>query len=376
MRVLRAFRREDYERTRMSEAAKEQMGDMVAVGWLSAALNPATLLIVNLGIVYILWTGAVRIGGDAGGLTQGQLVAFVNYMTQMLLAVTYIASFVVVFTRGFASARRIEEVLSTEPSIDRRAGARLAEDAEAPALELDHVSFTFDDAAAPAVEDVTLSLGRGDMLGIIGGTGSGKSTLSSLVARLIDPTSGTVRLFGHDLREYPDSQLRGLVSVVPQHPLLVSGTVRSNLSWRKADAGDEELLHALDLAQAGEFVRERPLGLSEPVDAGGTNYSGGQRQRLSIARALVGEPRLLILDDSASALDYATEARLRHALSALGDTSVICISQRVASVRHADLIAVLDHGRLAALGTHDELLGSCALYREICLSQHVGEEVS
>ncbi len=452
-RVVRAFVREEYERERFASAATDQAETAIAVGRLSSVLNPVTFLVMNLGVCAILWTGGIQV--DTGALTQGQVMAFVNYMTQTLTSIVYVANLVVVFTKASASASRINEVLECQPSItdegatpvelpsaggaaeagsgaDSVAGAA-GVDAESrdggaagaagaagdgvavaagaaveaasssdadtapglaagvaasrfsvPALRLDHVSFAFGEGAANAVDDVSLTLELGGTLGIIGGTGSGKSTLVSLVPRLYDASHGTVEVMGRDVRAWPLAQLRRVVGIVPQRATLVSGTIRSNLQWRDPEATDDELWAALDTAQASEFVRKMPQGLDTPVEAGGKNFSGGQRQRLTIARALVGTPQILIMDDSASALDFKTDAALRRAVhersmrgSAEGSLplTTLIVSQRVSTVRDADVICVLDHGKLAGLGTHDELYRTCNLYREICQSQLRREEL-
>ena len=377
-RVIRAFGREETEEERFASYAEAQTQGSITVGLLSAFLNPSTFLILNLGVVAILWSGALRV--DAGGLTQGQVVAFVNYMTQTLLAIVYVANLVVTFTRGAASGGRIMEVLRVEPQVqDAAEGApsiTFEEASSVPALTLDHVSFAYPGASEDALHDVSLSLSQGSRLGVIGGTGSGKSTLASLLVRLYDPREGTISLMGHDLRTYSLRQLHHLVAIVPQKTSLITGTIRSNLLWRDEHATDEELWNALERAQAAAFVREKPLGLDEPVEAGGKNFSGGQRQRLTIARALVGEPLLLVLDDAASALDMATDAKLRSALAGMPEVSTVTISQRVTSIMGCDLILVLYHGKVAGLGTHKELLRTCELYREIAHSQLMGEEVA
>ena len=375
VRVIRAFGREQAEKDRFSEAASDQAQTAIDVGRLSSVLNPATFLVMNLGIVCILWAGGIRV--DAGELTQGQVMAFVNYMMQTLTSVAYIANLVVIFTRATASGQRIMEVLDCVPKVTDEGNRRLALSGGAPAISLAGVGFSYEGAKVPALTGVTLELGRGQTLGVIGGTGSGKSTLARLIARLYDPTEGTVRILGHDVADYPFDQLREVVSIVPQQASLVSGTIRSNLSWRDGGATDEELWDALEAAQAADFVRAKPAGLDEVVEAGGRNFSGGQRQRLTIARALVGSPRICILDDSASALDFKTDARLRHALrERAGAMTSVVISQRVSSVMHADLICVLDHGRMVGLGTHEELLDGCPLYREIAESQLGAKEVA
>ena len=390
-RVVRAFVREDHERERFAQAADDQAHTAIAVGKLSSVLNPVTFLVMNLGVCAILWVGGIQV--NVGELTQGQVMAFVNYMTQTLTSIVYVANLVVVFTKASASASRINEVLNCEPIITDEDNQLVAlpEPSElaggaapVPALSFDHASFSFGAGAANAVSDVTLKLPLGKTLGIIGGTGSGKSTLVSLIPRLYDASTGSVCVMGADVRAWPLDQLRHAVATVPQRASLVSGTIRSNLTWRDESATDEELWAALDMAQASEFVRNKPQGLDAPVEAGGKNFSGGQRQRLTIARALVGSPRVLIMDDSASALDFKTDAALRHAIrerSARGAAegglplTTVIVSQRVSTVRDADMICVLDHGSVAGLGTHDELYATCQLYREICQSQLRREEL-
>ncbi|RGK61188.1 ABC transporter ATP-binding protein [Collinsella sp. TF10-11AT] len=386
-RVVRAFVREDHERERFAQAADDQANTAIVVGKLSSILNPVTFLVMNLGVCAILWVGGIQV--NVGELTQGQVMAFVNYMTQTLTSIVYVANLVVVFTKASASASRINEVLNCEPSITDGDNQPVAlpkpgNVAPVPALSLSHASFSFGAGAANAINGVTLELPLGKTLGIIGGTGSGKSTLVSLIPRLYDAGTGSVSVMGADVRAWPLDQLRHVVATVPQRASLVSGTIRSNLTWRDEAATDDELWAALDMAQASEFVRNKPQGLDAPVEAGGKNFSGGQRQRLTIARALVGSPQILIMDDSASALDFKTDTALRHAIrersvrgaaeGGLPLTTVI-VSQRVSTVHDADMICVLDHGSVAGLGTHDELYASCQLYREICQSQLRREEL-
>lgn len=389
-RVVRAFVREGHERGRFAQAADDQARVAIAVGKLSSILNPVTFLVMNLGVCAILWVGGVQV--NVGELTQGQVMAFVNYMTQTLTSIVYVANLVVVFTKASASASRLNEVLNCEPSITDEGNRPVAlpeptamgNAVPVPALSLSHASFSFGAGAANAVNDVTLELPLGKTLGIIGGTGSGKSTLISLIPRLYDTGAGSVSVMGADVRAWPLDQLRRVVATVPQRASLVSGTIRSNLTWRDESATDEELWAALDMAQASEFVRNKPQGLDAPVEAEGKNFSGGQRQRLTIARALVGSPQILIMDDSASALDFKTDAALRHAIrersvrgAAAGGIplTTVIVSQRVSTVRDADMICVLDHGSVAGLGTHDELYASRQLYREICQSQLRREEL-
>lgn len=392
-RVVRAFVREDHERERFAQAADDQAHTAIAVGKLSSILNPVTFLVMNLGVCAILWVGGIQV--NVGELTQGQVMAFVNYMTQTLTSIVYVANLVVVFTKASASASRINEVLNCVPSITDEDNQLVALPepselaggaASVPALSFDHASFSFGAAAANAVSDVTLELPVGKTLGIIGGTGSGKSTLVSLIPRLYDASAGTVRVFGRDVRSWNLDQLREVVGMVPQRATLMSGTIRSNLAWRQRTCFmDDVLWDALETAQADDFVRNLPDGLDAPVEAGGKNFSGGQRQRLTIARALVEYPQILVMDDSASALDVKTDAALRRAVRELAGRApvfsrgvpmtTVIVSQRVSTVRDADMICVLDHGSVAGLGTHDELYASCQLYREICQSQLRREEL-
>lgn len=393
VRVIRAFSREQHERERFAAAAADQAQTAIAVGKLSSVLNPVTFLVMNLGVCAILWSGGAAV--NVGDLTQGQVIAFVNYMTQTLLSIVYVANMVVIFTKASASASRINQVLACEPSITDTGSAPVAlpvcalEAAAVPALRFDHVGFRYGSASADALDDITLQLPVGGTLGIIGGTGSGKSTLVSLLPRLYDVARGGVEVFGADVRAWPLHQLRGVIGMVPQTAQLVSGTVRSNLCWRKANADDRELWRALEVAQAADFVRVLEAGLDAPVEAGGKNFSGGQRQRLTIARALVGDPKILVLDDSSSALDLQTDARLRRALRELPASSAkdprpdapvplttVIVSQRVSSVRDADLICVMRRGCAVGLGTHAQLLSTCDVYREICESQLEREEVA
>lgn len=392
-RVVRAFVREGHERERFAQAADDQAHTAIAVGKLSSILNPVTFLVMNLGVCAILWVGGIQV--NVGELTQGQVMAFVNYMTQTLTSIVYVANLVVVFTKASASASRINEVLNCEPSITDEGNRPVAlpEPNElaggavpVPALSFDHASFSFGAGAANAVSDVTLELPVGKTLGIIGGTGSGKSTLVSLIPRLYDASAGTVRVFGRDVRSWNLDQLREVIGMVPQRATLMSGTIRSNLAWRQRTCFmDDVLWDALETAQADDFVRNLPDALDAPVEAGGKNFSGGQRQRLTIARALVEYPQILVMDDSASALDVKTDAALRRAVRELAGRApvfsrgvpmtTVIVSQRVSTVRDADMICVLDHGSVAGLGTHDELYTTCQLYREICQSQLRREEL-
>lgn len=384
VRVIRAFARGAHERERFRRAADDQAAVAIAVGKLSSLLNPVTFLVMNLAVCAILWQGGGLV--DTGELSQGEVMAFVNYMTQTLLSIVYVANLVVVFTKASASASRINEVLDCAPAIVDAANAAapvLAGPAAVPSLRMANVAFTYPGAMRPAVAGADFSLMPGQTLGIIGGTGSGKSTLVNLIPRLYDATEGTVELFGRDVRTWPLAELRRAVGIVPQKASLVSGTIRSNLTWRDANASDDELWRALEIAQAADFVRANPKGLDAPVEAAGKNFSGGQRQRLTIARALVGDPAVLILDDSASALDFKTDAALRHAIhvrsregAAAGGVllTTVIVSQRISSVREADLICVMRRGQVVGLGTHDELMRACTVYQEIFYSQFKREE--
>lgn len=379
-RAVRAFVREGHERERFGRAAADQANVAIAVGRLTSLLNPATFLIMNLAVCAILWVGGAQV--NVGALTQGQVMAFVNYMTQTLLAIVYVANLVVVFTRAQASAERIFEVLDCEPSVrDSAVAAECRRSAPvSQAIRLADVGFAYPGASLRAVEGVTLQVPAGGTLGVIGGTGSGKSTLAQLLVRLYDATEGSIEVLGEDVRSLPLGELRAMIGYVPQKAELVSGTIRSNLLWRDASASDAELWRALETAQAAEFVRRLPQGLDAEVEAGGGNFSGGQRQRLTIARALVGDPRVLVLDDASSALDLKTDAELRaalrtcHAGAALGGCTVV-VSQRAASVRDADVICVMRRGRAVGVGTHGQLLADCPVYREIVDSQQADEGV-
>lgn len=374
-RVIRAFSKQDAELSRFTSASDDLANTSVRVGRLSALLNPLTYVIMNLGIVAILWFGGFRV--DSGRLTQGEIIAFVNYMTQILQALIVVANLVVIFTKASASASRINEVLETEPSVSDAVSGEVAPLADEAALEFDRVAFAYAGAEEPSLSGITVKLRPGETLGVIGGTGSGKSTFVSLIPRFYDATSGEVKVFGRDVKEYPLAELRRLVGTVPQKAAVVSGTIRENLRWAKPDATDEELWAALKTAQAESFVEALPQKLETRVEQGGKNFSGGQKQRLTIARALVGKPSILILDDSASALDFATDAALRKALrTETKGMTVIMVSQRASTIRYADQILVLDDGGMAGLGTHEELFENCPVYREICLSQLSAEEAA
>ncbi|MCM1530204.1 MAG: ABC transporter ATP-binding protein/permease [Alistipes sp.] len=364
-RVIRAFSRQQEEIEEFDSAVDEIAESSIAVGKISAVLNPAAFMIMNLGIVAIIWFGGVRI--DAGSLTQGELTAFTNYMTQILLALVVLANLIVTFTKAFASANRVSEVFDLPPEEN---GSCYHGCPDGNIIEFRSVSFAYEGAGDCSVHDLSFELRSGEMLGIIGGTGSGKSTAAALIPCFYQPTEGEVLVEGVNVLNRDRDELRGMIGYVPQKTVLFTGTVRENMRWRKAGASDEEIIAALKTAQAWEFVEKMPDGLDTLISQGGKNLSGGQKQRIAIARALVGEPKILILDDSTSALDYATDLRLRKALKEnMADTTVIMISQRTTSLKDAAKIIVMDDGEPAGIGTHEELLRSCEVYREIYESQ-------
>lgn len=377
VRVIRAFSRQEKEKERFAQASEDQMSTSIAVGRISALLNPLTSAIINLAIAAVIWFGGFRV--DAGGMTQGEVIAFVNYLNQILLAMIVVANLVVIFTKAAASATRVDEVLELHPSIVNRVSRPAQEVEGSPEIAFDAVSFAYPDAGAYSLSDISFTVARGQTLGIIGGTGCGKSTLVNLIPRFYEVSQGSLKVDGVDVRDYPMEQLRGKVGIVPQRAVLFSGTLRQNMQWRKQDATDEEIWQALETAQAASFVRKMPDGLDSVILQGGKNLSGGQKQRLTIARALVGEPEILILDDSASALDFATDAALRRAIAKFSAgrgnrMTTIIVSQRANTVRYADQIVVLDDGKAAGIGTHEQLLENCQTYREIYWSQNERQE--
>ena len=370
VRVVRAFDKEKTEVDRFEDANELLTKMQLHVGHISALMNPLTYVIINLAIVALLYVGSIEI--NIGGMASGDVIALVNYMNQILVELVKLANLIVQVSKALACAGRVQAVLDTKPGMEFPAeltGNVPAEKAD-DAVCFDHVSLTYKGAGAPSLFDINFTAKRGQTIGVIGGTGSGKSSLISLIPRFYDATEGSVEIMGRPVRQYPHADLRGKVAVVMQKAQLFGGTIRSNLLWGSQNASDADLWAALETAQAAEFVKAKPLGLDEPVEQGGRNLSGGQKQRLTIARALVGKPDILILDDSASALDYATDAALRKALAALpGDLTVFIVSQRAASLQHADQIIVLDDGRMVGLGRHAELLESCPVYKEIYESQ-------
>ncbi len=365
-RVIRAFSREKAEEKRFADANDDFAETSMRVGRLSALLNPLTYAIMNLAIAAIVWFGGFRV--DSGALTQGQVIAFVNYMTQISLALVVVANLVVVFTKAAASSARINEVFDTETSVKDGNGAKIS--ARAPKIEFKNVSFSYSEGGDNALENISFSVKSGETLGVIGGTGSGKSTLVNLIPRFYDAEQGQVLIDGEDVKQYTLKELRGKIGTVPQKAVLFSGTIADNLRWGNENASDGELARAAEIAQAKEFIDKMPEGMNTFINQGGRNLSGGQKQRLTIARALTGNPEILILDDSASALDFATDAALRKAIAENTENmTVIIVSQRANSIRHADKIIVLDDGEAVGIGTHDSLMESCGVYREIVMSQ-------
>ena len=370
VRVVRAFDKERSEVDRFEDANELLTKMQLHVGHISALMNPLTYVIINLAIVALLYVGSIEI--SIGGMASGDVIALVNYMNQILIELVKLANLIVQVSRALACAGRVQAVLDTKPGMEFPAEltGNVPAETAGDAVRFDHVSLTYKGAGAPSLSDINFTAKRGQTIGVIGGTGSGKSSLISLIPRFYDATEGSVEIMGRPVRQYPRADLRGKVAVVMQKAQLFGGTIRSNLLWGSQNASDADLWAALETAQAAEFVKAKPLGLDEPVEQGGRNLSGGQKQRLTIARALVGKPDILILDDSASALDYATDAALRKALAALpGDLTVFIVSQRAASLQHADQIIVLDDGRMVGLGRHAELLESCPVYKEIYESQ-------
>ena len=366
-RVVRAFAKEESE-VAAYRAENERLTDAQKhAGHISALLNPLTYVIINLGIIFLIYTGAVRV--DIGELTQGEVLALYNYMSQILVELIKLANLIISVTKALASASRISAVLSTEPS--QSFGEVTEGVTGAPAVEMKNASIRYKGAGDESLSDVSFTARRGEFIGIIGGTGSGKSTLINLIPRFYDATGGEVLIDGVPVQDYAEGVLTKKIAVVPQRAELFSGTVRDNLTWRRPDATDEELYRALEISEARGFIEDKG-GLTARCEGGGKNFSGGQRQRLTIARALVGEPEILILDDSTSALDYATDLRLRTSLKKLTDTTVFIVSQRTASVMSCDKIIVLEDGEIEAVGTHENLLSTSTVYREIYDSQFMG----
>ena len=374
-RVVRAFARQPDELAAFVQTNDRLKAIQTKAGRISALMNPLTYLVVNLGIIAILVRGGQQV--NTGALTQGQILALINYMSQILISLLRLADLVISVTRALASGARVNEILNTRTTMPDPAAAELPLQEAAPAVSFDGVTFGYRGAGAPSLTDVSFAAQNGETVGVIGGTGSGKTTLVNLAARFYDADTGSVKLFGHDVKEYSFTQLRRMVGIVPQQAVLFTGTIRDNMQWAAPGADDDAIWQALEIAQAADFVRSKPGMLDAPVETAGRNFSGGQRQRLTIARALVPQPKILILDDSASALDFATDAALRKAIhEKTKGMTVFIVSQRAASVQRADHILVLDDGHLVGDAPHAELLKTCEVYKEICLSQLSREEVA
>lgn len=368
MRVVRAFTEQEREQERFEKSTEQYARSVIAIGKVSALLNPLTFLIINLAMVAILYFGGTKI--NVKSMTQGELIAFINYMTQISLALVVVANMVVLFSKSYASAKRVSELLATEPAVTDEGNTEVTPVEGAPAISFNNVSFRYNNGGL-ALKNLSVDIMRGQTVGIIGGTGSGKSTIINLLPRFYDIYQGELKIDGVDIKKYPFKQLRGKIGLVPQQSLLFAGTIRSNMLWQKPDATDEEIQEALKIAQAYDFVMQKKDRLDCVVQQKGKNFSGGQRQRLCIARALVGKPEILILDDSMSALDFATDLALRRAInkSLPADTTKIIISQRATSIKSADIIIVMDKGEPVGIGKHVQLLKSCEVYREIFESQ-------
>lgn len=373
-RAVRAFSKQEYEQERFKDNAEDIEKAAVRAGKISALLSPVNAIILNLAIVAIIWFGGLSV--NVGDLTQGQVIALVNYMNQILLALVVVANLVVIFTKSAACAARVNEVLDTKPSIEGKETTKGNVDPSAPAVRFDKVSFSYHDNSEYALEDISFTAGKGQTIGIIGGTGSGKSTLVNLIPRFYDTSKGVVSVCGTDVRNYNLGDLRKKIAVVPQKAVLFSGTIRENMKWGGDNITDEQIWRALKISQAYEFVERLDKGLDYEILQGGKNLSGGQKQRLTIARAIAADPEILILDDSASALDFATDAKLRTAIKEnCTNMTVFLISQRANTVKNADRIIVLDDGKMVGTGTHKELLQTCTDYCQICLTQFSAEEL-
>ena len=395
VRVIRAFNRQKSETEKFDRENGNLVRMQVFVGKISALLNPVTYVIINIAVVAVIWVGAEQ--ADSGIITQGKVIALVNYMSQILVELIKMANLIIIISKAVACMNRVDSIFKVESSIEdkgrhgsRKPGSQNSGSQNPgpqnsgpqnpalriPKVEFKDMEFVYAGAKEPALKDISFCAMAGQTIGVIGGTGSGKSTLVNLIPRFYDAASGQVLVDGTDVKEYSLDELRDKTGVVPQKSVLFKGTLRDNMRWGKQDASDEEIYRALDTAQAREFVDSKGEGLDLYIDQGGHNLSGGQRQRLTIARALVRRPEILIMDDSASALDFATDARLRKAIREnTGDMTVFVVSQRATTIKSADTILVLDEGRLAGMGTHKELLKDCQVYREICLSQFSKEEV-
>ena len=373
VRVVRAFSRQEHEKERFEQTAEEYRQFAVKAGRINALLNPMIFVAVNVAYLLIVYFGADFVRGGIDGMTQGSVIALINYMTQISLALVVVANLVTIFTKAAASAARINEIFDMESSI-KEAESFPIQSQYAPAIEFSNVSFSYV-GGENSLEDITFSLERGETLGIIGGTGSGKTTLVNLICRFYDCDSGSVKINGANVRDFPTDELRRIIGIVPQKAELLSGTLRDNMTLGRFDISDEMIQKALEIAQAKEFTDTLDGGLDARILQGGKNFSGGQKQRLTIARAFAQEPEIVILDDSSSALDYATDAKLRHAIKELSGVTAVIVSQRANSIMHADKIIVLDDGKAVGIGTHAELLKSCEVYHEICATQYSEDEL-
>ena len=373
IRVIRAFNRQRSEEENFRVQSGQLYNKQIHVGKISALLNPLTYMIINLGIIAILWSGGKQV--DLGYLTQGQIIALINYMSQILVELVKLANLLIILSRAFASLDRVDQIFALEPSMKETGKTDIEEKKDTPILEFKDTSFVYHSARKETIHPFDFAVKEGETIGVIGGTGSGKSTFVSLIARLYDVTSGRILYRGVDEKELKPEFIRGKIGFVPQKASLFEGSLRDNMKWGKEDATDEEIYQALDIAQAREFVDQKEQGLDFRIEQNGGNLSGGQKQRLTIARALVRKPEILILDDSASALDFATDARLRKAIKENTDNmTVFLVSQRVSTIHNADHILVLDDGKIAGIGTHLQLLKENQVYKEICASQMAGEE--
>jgi ATP-binding cassette subfamily B protein len=375
VRVIRAFAKAGNEKQRFKGANDDLTSTAINVGKISALLNPMTTFVVNAAIIAILWVGGYHI--NAGNLSQGEIIAFVNYITQMLLALIVVSNLVILYTKAFASANRVNEVLATVPSINDNVELLASPTKEnAPIIKFKNVSYAYSSTGDLALEDASVTINAGETIGLIGSTGSGKSTFVNLIPRFYDITKGEILIHGTNIKNYPLKELRQKISTVPQKAVLFTGTVAENIRWGNETASNEEIINAAKLAQAHEFIEKLPEKYEHILARGGQNLSGGQKQRLTIARAVVSKPEILILDDSASALDYSTDALLRASIKKnLTDTTVLVVSQRASSIRGADKILVFDDGKIVGIGSHDDLMKTCEVYKEICLSQLSSEEV-
>lgn len=368
-RVVRAFNKQDYEEKRFSGAAKKLKKSSIKVVSISSLMNPITSTVINFAIIAVMWFGGLQV--NVGTLTQGQIIAFVNYLLQISAALISLANLIIAFIKAFNCANRINEVFDAQPSVEETNHEFIitTTSPDVPKIEFQNVSFSYSNSAKMAVKNLSFKAYPGDTIGLIGGTGSGKSSVINLIPRFYDATQGQILIDGINVKNYSFAQLRGKIGIVPQKAVLFKGTLKDNLHWRKPDATIEEMQKAIKISQSEEFVRDLPEKYNFKVQAGGKNFSGGQRQRLTIARALVGDPEILIMDDSASALDFATDANLRKAIKDDINSTVILVSQRANTVRNANLIIVMDNGNIVGMGKHKELLENCEVYKNIYLSQ-------